>query len=241
MKKILIALIVTAAIVATACSLWGSINARKLLANCKFEVESFDVEIAKFNSSFVMKDGKTRVKMQDGMSILKDHWSDIKKGKFNLDFTKMKLRAHVVVDNPNDHHVILDSLVLDAFMEGKAFSRITHAKVLEIPAKTKGRTSFLVDLPIDQGLLKLMDQKTIQFKGTVWSRLKITDSIEPTIPIPVELEQKIPHGKIQKEIKKGKKKLIKQTFKKIQKATGLSDKNTQDLKKKAEKYLEKVF
>lgn len=241
MKKILIALVVIATLVATACSLWGSINARKLLANCTFEVEGFDIEIAKFSSSFVMKDGKTKVKMQDGMSILKDHWSDIKKGQFNLDFTKMKLRAHVVVDNPNDQHVIIDSLVVDAFMEGKAFSRITHATVLEIPAKTKGRTSFLVDLPLDQGLIKLMDQKTIQFKGTVWSRLKITDSIEPTIPIPVEFEQKIPRGKIQKEIKKGKKKLISQSFKKIQKATGLSDKNTKDIKKKAEKYLEKIF
>lgn len=224
------------------CSLWGSINARKLLANCRYELKSIDVEIAKFRGAFFLNGGKTKVKLSDGVSILKDHWSDLKAGRFNLDFSKVKLNAHLQIENPNDQYVVVDSLVLDAFMqEGDAFTRITHEQSIEIPAGESAQTHFTFKIPLEMNLLELMDQEKIRFQGTVWSKLKLVDGFSTTIPLPIDFEQKVPRQQLQKQIDAQKTKMLDQVYQKIESATGVKAKDTQDLQNKAKKLLKSIF
>lgn len=228
----------------SACSLFNSLNARKLLANCKYELESIDVEIAKFRSAIFIGEGKkkSKVKVSDGWEVIQEHWSDIKRGHFNLDFRKLKLKANLIIDNPNDQYVVVDSLVVDAFMSnGEAFTRIIHNHSLEIPSKKSAQTQFKVEIPLEIGLNKLMDEEVIKFKGTVWSKLKLTEGFSTTIPLPVEFNQKVPRKKLKTMIDQQKKLVFKQFYKKVENATWLKSDDIKSLKKEGQNLLKGLF
>lgn len=221
----------------TACSLWGSINARKLLTQCKYQVTSLEVELAKFKSSFLMGKDQKEVKISDGLEVLQAHWSDIKKGRFEVDLRTLKLKTLVQITNPNSQEVIVDSLVLDAFMsDGEAFSRIGHYRSLEIPSGSQDTARFDITIPVDMNLKNLMNEEKIKFQGTVWSQIKLTEGFSGTIPLPVSFDYKIPREEIQKQMNQHKSQLIQEAEQKVQSTLGISNKKIKSLKSKAKKF-----
>lgn len=226
------------------CSLLGSLNARKLLANCQYNIESIEVEVAKFRSAIWIGHGnnKTKVRVSDGSDFILEHWKDIQEGRFNLDFRKLHLLVNLRIENPNDQYVVIDSLIIDAFMGSEdPFTRIIHDQRVEVPAKKTGQTQFRVKIPIEEGLLNLMDQDKIKFKGTVWAKLKLTDERQATMPLPINFERKFPREALAKVIEKQKADALKDFYKKIRNATGVKTKDLKEIQHKGSKVFHDIF
>lgn len=193
-------------------SLKDSIQARKLLGNCEYELKEIRLKAFDFSPIISFNDGEKtvnieEVKLPEILVLL----NQIRKGEFSFSLKELKFDALVEVNNPNGQEVILDSMELKLLLDESFLLNLNHNKNVTVPANSKAISTIGCNLPLNFSLNKLLAAKEITLDGSAFMKVNFSKRLSKEIKLPIKVTREIPREQIKAAIAEGKEKII-QTF-----------------------------
>lgn len=203
-------------VVFSACaSLSDQAKSRELLAKCEYELKDVKVENIDFNRIIRMANSAKEINYQNPGKDVLPLLKDIKDLKFDVDFTTLDLEALIAVNNPNMHPVILDSLVMDVFVDETLVTNVIHDGHTEIAPNSIGEMNFIFALPTDYKLKRLQEAEFINLRGRIWLKIELIKGLPFTIPFNVDVKQRVPREQLNELVKKQKQKMAEKIVKEL--------------------------
>lgn len=197
-------------LMANCSSLKQSLQARKLLGNCKYELKEIRLKSFDFSPVISFNNGDRKINIEEvkitELLLLLDQ---IRKGEFSFSLKELKFDALVEIENPNGQKVILDSLGLELFLDDSFLLNLAHDKNLIIPSKSKAISTIACNLPLNFSLNKLLEAKEFTLDGNAFMKVDFTKSLSKEVALPIKLTREIPRGQINEAIAQQKEQILK--------------------------------
>lgn len=212
-------------------SLKEAVRARELLASCEYNLKEVNVKTIDFAPFITFDNSGKNINIEtpstEDILLLADN---ISKGDFNVTFDELKMDVIIEIDNPNQHNVILDSMVFDCFLDETFLMQIGHFEHSIIPAASAKETPMTFTVPTSVSLNNVINAEEIIVKGKVWLKIKLSEKVKVTLPVPVTLKKAIPREQINAYIYKEKERITEELIKKLKDQPEV-DKIKKDIKK----------
>ena len=186
-----------------------SLQARKLLANCKYEIK--EIRLKAFDFSPIIsfdKSGKKinieEVKITEILLLL----DQIRNGEFSFSLKELQFDVLVEVENPNAKEVIMDSVELKLLLDESFLLDLNHGKNLNIPAQSKAVSTIACNLPLNFPLNKLMNAKEFTLDGNAFMKVNFTKRYSKEIEVPLKITRDIPSDQINAALEEQKGKIL---------------------------------
>lgn len=212
------------------CAVKNQINARKILFNCKYSVEEVAFEHIFFSPKISFDDSEVKLDIDTKKldKRLISMFKRIKNRDFNLEFSELKFKIDLGIENPEEYGAIMDSLYLDVLVQNEKLFSLQHIEHIVVPARSKKNTKFYLSFPTNISLKDIKKIEELDVKGTVWLRLDLIGQNHVLIPAPINLKIKIPKSKLNTYIQNQKENVARFLIKRITteiKRTAVDSKN----------------
>jgi LEA14-like dessication related protein len=197
-------------------SLDDQVKSRELLAKCQYELKRVDVENLDFDKMIEVANAAKQVdfKNPDKKEVL-PLLKDIKDLNFDVNFSTLDFALTIGVKNPNNHQVIMDSLVFDTYMDNIKVTNVIHDGPMNIAAQSSGEMMLIFAMPTSYKLKDLMASENVNLRGRIWLKIELIKGLPFTIPFNFDVKQKIPREQIQQMIDEQKKKVVEKVVKEL--------------------------
>lgn len=218
MKKVItrVSILLLMVLMANCASLNESLQARKLLGNCKYEIK--EVRLKTFDFSPIISFDKSaqeinieKVKIPEILLLL----NQIRKGEFSFSLKELKFDALVEVENPNGQEVIMDSVEVKLFLDDSFLLNLNHDANLNIPAKSKALSTIACNLPLNFSLNTLLSAKEFTLDGNAFMKVNFTKRFSKEIEVPLKITREIPRDQINAALAKQKEKIVQTLLDKV--------------------------
>ena len=182
-------------------SLKDQSKSRELLAKCEYSLEEISIKKIEFDDLVRIVGLAEQVNFKNPGKELLPLINEIRKMNFDLNFNTLDLNATINITNPNTHKVIMDSVVMDVYLdETKITSLVHNGSDVHIPPNESGSFDVLVQIPTSFKLQKVLKAEYTNLKGKIWLKVELIKGLPLTIPFRFNVSREIPHEKIQEKI-----------------------------------------
>lgn len=199
------------------CSLYRSMQARKLLSKCDYRLEKVALKTFEFAPVITFDNRKNTLNFEKPSKDLIPLLDDIKNKRFNLKLNTLSFTTYVQITNPNKQEVELDSMFFKGYLDKQFVATILHREHTIIPPGRKKSVKMYLSVPLSIPLENVTTAKNVVLDGKVWLKLAIVGKKSVTIPFTVTVKKKIPRKKLDDAIKKKKSEIVRNILKGLHK------------------------
>jgi len=197
------------------CTLYRSMQARKLLSKCKYSIEKIALKTFEFAPVITFDNRKNSFSFESPTKDLIPLLDDIRNKRFNLKLNTLSFTAFVQITNPNKQEVELDSMFFKGYLDKQFVATIVHREHTVISSGKKKTVKMYLSVPISVPLKKVKTAKNMVLDGKVWLKLAVVGKNSVTIPFAVTVKKEIPHKKLEKAIEKKKSEIVRSLLNKL--------------------------